>query len=80
MVLARNNGEWHIIRSLIAKFDFQYQLRDIQPWKEREMVAMLGNLLQECIVKAENVRLQSFARYLEDLTYRVPMVYVKGAG
>ena len=80
MILARNTGEWHLIRLLIAKFDFQYQLRDNQPWKEREMVAVLGNLLYECIDKAKEAKKQTFAQFLEDLTYRVPEAYSKGAG
>lgn len=75
MILARNTGEWHHIRRMVAKMDFQYHLMDIQPWKSREMIAMLGNLLIETAEKAREDGKKTFADFLEDLTGRIPLVY-----
>lgn len=74
-ILARNSGEWHLLRMMISKIDFQYALRDIQPWKDKEMVACIGNILVEIAEKAQEKGLQSFAHFLEDLTYEIPLVY-----
>lgn len=67
-ILARNNGEWHLLRRIIARVDDFLEIQRIYGRDARWLVKNVVGLI-DCVTRtAEKERLQTFADWLRGLT------------
>jgi len=67
-ILARNNGEWHLLRRIVARVDDYLEIQRIYGRDARWLVKNVVGLI-DCVTRtAEKERLQTFAGWLKGLT------------